>query len=56
VSNDPRSQKDYIAVCGSLCEPVLGTARLDLEAQIVALSATYGLTPDLDVNVFLPLV
>jgi len=58
TSNDPRGPGDHIAVCASpaLCEPVLGLARIDLEAQIVSLSATYGVTPNLDLNVLLPLV
>ena len=57
VSHDPRKPGPYLGSCPpGFCEPVLGQAHLDLEAQIVALSATYGLTPDLDVNVFLPLV
>ena len=58
VSHDPRAPGDHLAVCAgpALCEPVLGVARLDLEAQTVTLSATYGLTEDLDVNIFAPLV
>jgi len=57
-SNDPRGPGDHIAVCADSagCEPVLGLARIDLEAQIVSLSATYGVARDLDVNVLLPLV
>jgi hypothetical protein len=57
-SNDPRGPRDHIAVCAdpALCEPVLGLARIDLEAQIVSLSVTYGLARDLDANVLLPLV
>jgi outer membrane putative beta-barrel porin/alpha-amylase len=57
VTNDPRAPGDHLAICaGPLCEPVLGTARIDLEAQIVALSATYGVTTDLDVNLLVPIV
>ena len=57
VSHDPRTPGPYLGSCPpGFCEPVFGQARLDLEAQIIALSATYGLTPDLDVNVFLPVV
>lgn len=57
VSNDPSRPGDHIAICaGAFCEPVLGTIGLDLEAQILALSLTYGLTPDLDANLFLPFV
>jgi len=58
TSNDPRGPSDHIVVCAgpAFCEPVLGQARIDLEAQIVSLSATYGVAPDLDVNVVLPLV
>jgi hypothetical protein len=63
VSNDPNTGADHIAICtGSpqdpqtVCEPVQAVTRLDLEAQIVTLSATYGVTPDLDINAFLPLV
>jgi hypothetical protein len=57
VSSDPRAPGDHIAICaGPLCEPVLGVARIDLEAQIVALSATYGVTDDLDVNLEVPMV
>ncbi len=57
VSNDPRGPGHYIAICASgVCEPVEGRADLDLEAQILTLSATYGVMRDLDINVFLPLV
>jgi Putative MetA-pathway of phenol degradation len=58
ASNDPNTGADHIAICaGPLrCEPVLGVARVDLEAQIVTVSATYGVTPDLDINLLLPLV
>jgi hypothetical protein len=58
VSNDPRGPGDYITIfCpGPFCEPVQGQVQLDLEAQIVTLSATYGLLRDLDLNILLPLV
>jgi hypothetical protein len=57
VSSDPRGPGDHIAICaGPLCEPVLGTARIDLEAQVVTVSATYGVTTDLDVNLLVPIV
>jgi hypothetical protein len=58
TSNDPNGPGDHIAVCASptLCEPVLGSAHIDLEAQIVSLSVTYGLASNLDVNLVLPLV
>jgi hypothetical protein len=56
VSRDPAYPGDHIQVCAAVCEPVVGVAHVDLEAQIVALSVTYGLTPDLDLNLFIPLV
>jgi hypothetical protein len=57
VSNSPNGSAAYVAVCAwDLCEPVQAVAHLDLEAQILALSGTYGLTPDLDFSIFLPLV
>jgi hypothetical protein len=58
VSNDPRDGGDHITVCsaGLGCEAVEGQARIDLEAQIVTLAATYGVTQDLDVGFLLPLV
>ena len=63
VSNDPTKAGDHVAICtgppnkpGVVCEPVAAAARVDLEAQMVTLSATYGVTPELDVNVFLPVV
>lgn len=37
-------------------EPVAVAVDLDLEAQILAMSATYGVTSELDVNVFVPVV
>jgi hypothetical protein len=60
VSQDPRSP-DHIEICTDAvhhigCVPTEGRVRLDLEAQIVTLSATYGVTPDLELNVLLPLV
>jgi len=56
VSNDPTQTKNHITICNESlqCEPVLGTARVDLKARILALSATYGITPDLDVSIFFP--
>ena len=57
ASNDPRSSEAHLAICTTtFCEPVAGMARLDLEAQIVTLSAIYGLTSDLDIDLSLPLV
>lgn len=69
VSNDPNGPADHVStviciehfpdtdICSAtLEEPVRGIAHLDLEAQIVTLSATYGVARDLDVNVLLPLV
>lgn len=57
VSNDPRRSGDYLVIPnGDALEPVAALVQLDLEAQIVALSATYGVTQDLDANFFLPFV
>lgn len=57
VSNDPRTSRDYLVLPnGDGFEPVAALVQLDLEAQIAALTATYGVTQDLDVNLFLPLV
>jgi hypothetical protein len=58
VSNDPTETKDHLTIClaPSQCEPVLGVADVDLTARILAFSATYGLTSNLDVSVFLPVV
>ena len=58
VSRDPRAPGHHVEICFGPppCEPVRAVARLDLEAQTVTLSATYGLTADLDVNIFVPLV
>lgn len=36
--------------------PVRASLDLDVEAQIFALNATYGLAPDWDINLYLPLV
>ena len=60
VSQDP-SNPGHIEICTDPvhhigCVPTQGLVRLDLEAQIVTLSATYGVLPDLDVNVLLPVV
>ena len=57
-SNDPRTSATHIAICAgpTLCEPVLAKVRLDLEAQIVTFSATYGITQNLDVNLLVPVV
>lgn len=57
VSNDPRHSADYLVIPnGDTFEPVAALVQLDLEAQIAALSATYGATQDLDVNLFVPVV
>jgi hypothetical protein len=57
VSRDPTTGGDFLEICGlTACEPVAGLVRLDLEAQILSLSATYGITPDLDLNLFVPFV
>ncbi len=57
VSVDPRKSGNAIGIGDArFFEPVAVIARLDLEAQILMLSGTYGLTPDLDVNLFVPLV
>ncbi|MBI4516267.1 MAG: hypothetical protein HY699_10690 [Deltaproteobacteria bacterium] len=57
ISNDPESGLHYVAIClATACEPLQALARVDLEAQILTLSATYGLTPDFDLSVTVPLV
>lgn len=60
VSQDP-ANPNHIEICTDEvhhigCVPTQGLVRLDLEAQIVTLSATYGVTPDLEFNVLLPVV
>lgn len=57
VSNDSTQTDDHMIICdGAVCEPVRGVADIDLAARIVTVSATYGVTPNLDVNVQLPIV
>lgn len=57
VSKDPRTSNDALRVArGSFSEPVQMIVDLDVEAHIVALSATYGLRDDLDVNLLVPIV
>jgi len=58
LSSDPTKGGDHITICASavLCEPVAALAQLDLEAEIVTFSATYGVTPDMDISVSMPLI